>query len=235
MSDTYKYEGDELILFQHAINWKKYFSKQIKPFIKGNVLEVGVGIGATTQLLNDGTAKSWLMLEPDSAMANMLGEKISNKELPANVFLKKGTIDSFAEQLFDCIIYIDVLEHIEDDKGQLQKAAALLNDNGCLIVLSPAFQYLYSPFDKAIGHCRRYTKRMTIDITPEKLTLISNKYYDSMGFFAGLTNKLLLKQKYPTQKQVLFWDRWIVPISSITDKIFFHQFGKSIIAVWRKR
>ena len=54
MTESFKYQGDELELFQHAKNWKKYFSRQIKPFIKGNVLEVGAGIGATTLLLNDG-------------------------------------------------------------------------------------------------------------------------------------------------------------------------------------
>lgn len=75
MTESFKYQGDELELFQHAKNWKKYFSRQIKPFIKGNVLEVGAGIGATTLLLNDGTASKWLMLEPDEQMSNSLKRK----------------------------------------------------------------------------------------------------------------------------------------------------------------
>ena len=55
MEKAFTYEGDELELFQHAKNWKSYFSKVTKPFIKGDVLEVGAGIGATTQLLNNGS------------------------------------------------------------------------------------------------------------------------------------------------------------------------------------
>jgi len=57
---------------------------------------------------------------------------------------------------------------------------------------------------------------------------------DSMGFFASLVNKLLLKQSYPTHKQVQWWDKRLIPVSKITDRIFFYSFGKSILAVWKK-
>ncbi len=233
MTDAFKYQGSELELFQHAKNWKNYFSRIINPFIKGRVLEVGAGIGATTLLLNDGTAVYWLMLEPDTEMCSLLEKKMNSKEFPVNTKLKPGTIDTITES-FDTIIYIDVLEHIEADAEELKKAAALLNPGGHIIVLSPAFQFLYNPFDKAIGHYRRYTRKKLKRITPAGLTISSNRYYDTVGYFAALINKLLLRQKYPTIKQVLFWDRWMVPVSKFLDKLFFHRFGKSIIAVWQK-
>ncbi len=233
MTDSFKYEGDELVLFQHAKHWKKYFSRQIKPFIKGNVLEVGAGIGATTLLLNDGSATKWLMLEPDENMCAVLRRKIINKELPQNCELQNGTINEVVPA-FDTIIYIDVLEHIQSDAEEMRKAAALLNRDGYIIVLSPAFQSLYNPFDKAIGHYRRYTRSIFRKITPEGLQFISSRYYDTVGYFAALINKLLLRKKYPTQKQVLFWDNWMIPVSKLTDKLFFHSFGKSVIGVWKK-
>jgi 2-polyprenyl-3-methyl-5-hydroxy-6-metoxy-1,4-benzoquinol methylase len=233
MTDSFKYEGDELVLFQHAKHWKKYFSQQIKPYIKGNVLEVGAGIGATTFLLNDGSATKWLLLEPDEAMSAGLKKKIEEKELPANCQLQTGTIDNVTST-FDTIIYIDVLEHIEKDAEEMEKAAAILNTEGHIIVLSPAFQFLYNPFDKAIGHHRRYNKKIIKNITPAGLQLLSSKYYDSVGYFAALMNKLFLRKKYPTQQQVFFWDNWMVPVSKVTDNIFFHSFGKSIIGVWKK-
>ncbi len=233
MNDSFKYQGNELELFQHAKQWKRYFSQQIQPYIKGNVLEVGAGLGATTLLLNEGKNPLWLMLEPDETMSSSLQKKITSNELPVNCKVQTSTIESL-NSTFDTIIYIDVLEHIEKDSDELKKAAMLLNDNGKIIVLSPAFQFLYSPFDKAIGHYRRYSKAMLKNITPEGLKIISNKYYDSIGFFASVVNKILLRQKYPTAKQVLFWDRWMVPVSKISDKLFFNSFGKSIIAIWKK-
>ena len=233
MSESFKYPGDELTLFQHATNWKKYFSGQIKSFIKGNVLEAGAGIGATTLLLNDGSANQWLMLEPDEKMSETLKKKIEANEFPANCRLQTGTIGKLTST-FDTIIYIDVLEHIEADAEEMKKAAALLNTGGHIVVLSPAFNHLYSPFDKAIGHCRRYNKKMLRDITPAGLQVCSIRYYDTVGYFAALLNKLFLRQKYPTLKQVRFWDKWMVPVSKIKDQLLFHSFGKSIIAVWKK-
>jgi 2-polyprenyl-3-methyl-5-hydroxy-6-metoxy-1,4-benzoquinol methylase len=233
MTDSFKYQGHELELFQHAQRWKKYFSQQIKPLLNGMVLEVGAGLGATTLLLNNGSFKQWVLLEPDEEMSRLLQQKKAAGELPGNCQLQKGTIDGLAQK-FDTIIYIDVLEHIEEDKEERKKAAALLNPGGHIIVLSPAFQFLYSPFDKAIGHFRRYNKTMVRQLTPAGLHIVSNKYYDSVGYFAGLMNKLLLRQQYPTLKQVLFWDRWMVPVSKLTDHLVFHQFGKSIICIWEK-
>jgi len=233
MSDSFKYPGDELVLFQHAKHWKKYFSKQIMPYIKGDVLEVGAGIGSTTLLLNDGSAKQWLMLEPDEQMYQLLKEKTGSNLFPSNCRLQSGTIDGVSA-MFDTIIYIDVLEHIENDAEEMKKAAGLLNEGGHIIVLAPAFQSLYSPFDKAIGHYRRYSKKKLKRIAPAGLKLMSCKYYDSVGYFASVMNKLFLKQKMPSLKQVRFWDRWMVPVSIVTDKVFFHSFGKSIIAVWEK-
>ena len=233
MSESFKYPGEELVLFQQATHWKKYFSRPIKPYIKGNVLEVGAGIGSTTLLLNDGSADQWLMLEPDAQLSAQLRSKIETKALPDNCRLQTGTIDQLPST-FDTIIYIDVLEHIENDAEEMKKAARLLRAGGHVVVLSPAFQFLYSPFDKTIGHCRRYNKKMFRHITPEGTQLISNKYYDTVGYFAALMNKLILRQKYPTLNQVKFWDKWMVPVSKISDQLFFHSFGKSIIAVWKK-
>ncbi|NOT51635.1 MAG: class I SAM-dependent methyltransferase [Chitinophagaceae bacterium] len=231
MSDPFKYPGNELELFQHAKHWKKYFSKQVRPFIKGNVLEVGAGIGSTTSLLNDGSAKQWLMLEPDEQMSNVLRGKL--KDLPSNSTVQSGSIDSVKEK-FDTIIYIDVLEHIENDSTEVNKAADLLQEDGHIIILAPAFQSLFSPFDKAIGHYRRYNRQLLKAIKPKDLKIISTRYYDSMGYFASLMNKFFLKQKYPSLKQILFWDKWMVTLSTITDKLFFHSFGKSIITIWKK-
>jgi hypothetical protein len=42
MTDDFKYQGDELVLFQHAENWKKYFSFKLRPYIKKDVLEAQV-------------------------------------------------------------------------------------------------------------------------------------------------------------------------------------------------
>jgi ubiquinone/menaquinone biosynthesis C-methylase UbiE len=236
MNENYLYPGKELQLFGNAENWKKYFSSIIKKYCTGSVLEAGAGIGGTTVLLNNNSPVKWILLEPDMQMCNILENKIISGDLPGNCIVRKGTINSLnGNEKFNTILYIDVLEHIEKDDTEMEKAANLLSNGGYLIVLSPAFQVLFSPFDRAIGHHRRYTKKKMKRITPYTLKLEQLTYLDSIGYFASLANKIFLKQKYPTQNQVMFWDKWMIPVSKLTDKLFFHSFGKSIIGVWQKK
>jgi hypothetical protein len=146
-----------------------------------------------------------------------------------------GTVQNInSGERFDTIIYVDVLEHIEHDYDELVLAASRLRTSGCIVVLSPAHQYLFSPFDAAIGHFRRYNRRSLRRITPPTLVLESMYYLDSVGLAASLSNVIFLRQSLPTIAQIQFWDRWIIPISRITDKVFRYRLGKTIVAVWRK-
>ena len=145
-----------------------------------------------------------------------------------------GTLQSLTGQLFDTIIYIDVLEHIENDSEELNRAASHLRPGGHLIVLSPAHQRLFSPFDAAIGHFRRYDRKMLQAISPAGLRLERMRYLDCAGLILSAANMLLLRQSMPTKAQLGFWDRWIVPVSRVFDKPFRYSLGKTIIAIWER-
>lgn len=228
-----EYIGSELSLFQHATTWKRYFGNSLQPYIKGDVLEVGAGMGGTTPYLLTDQVKSWTCLEPDTELAANIHEKILNKQLPANCKLITGTLEDVRHQ-YHTILYIDVIEHIEDDRAELQRAYEALLPGGTLIVLVPAFQMMFSEFDKAIGHYRRYTKTRLRAAAPPALALHRMFYLDSVGLAASLVNKLMLKQSYPTHGQIRFWDRVLVPVSKLSDKLMMHSFGKSLIGIWKK-
>src|ERR1700724_1949098 len=118
----FKYAGSELELFEKARNWKAYWRAQIAGFVRGEVLEVGAGIGANTLTLAGLDYERWTCLEPDAALA-------ARVTLPPDGRHKSvaGTIgDLPPDAKFDAILYIDVLEHIEDDKAEMAHAAALL-------------------------------------------------------------------------------------------------------------
>ena len=235
MKDPYIYPGQELVFFDQAVNWKKYFSSYIKPFIGKRVLEVGGGIGSTTRLLNDGTALQWTILEPDETMYKTLKKKQETDPGFANCFIRQGTISQLEpSEKFDTVIYIDVLEHIEDDKQETIRSMDHLLPNGNLVILCPAFNLVFSPFDKAVGHYRRYTSKTLKAAMPKELRLIDLRYMDSVGFFASVVNKLFLHQTVPSHKQIQTWDKLMIPVSKWADKIFFHSFGKSILGIWRK-
>lgn len=235
MHDLSTYPGKELELFEKAVNWKKYFSSIIKPYVKTEVAEVGAGLGANTLLLYNNNVSKWTLFEPDISMVTLLQKKLAAGELPGTCTVINGPLPSaVVSPQYDTIIYIDVLEHIEEDKKEVDTATRLLKPGGHLIILSPAFPFLYSPFDKAIGHYRRYTKKTLQQLIPSALSRVKLKYLDSTGFLLSMMNRLFLKQKYPTQRQVDFWDQFAVPVSGITDRIVIYSFGKSILGIWKK-
>jgi hypothetical protein len=138
------------------------------------------------------------------------------------------------EERFDTIIYIDVLEHIENDQEELKASGAHLKPGGFLVVLSPAHQSLYTPFDEAIGHHRRYNKKTLLAVVPDDLELVEMKYLDCVGATASLGNRFLLKQRTPNPKQLAVWDKLMIPLSKLVDPLLGYRAGKSVLGVWRK-
>jgi SAM-dependent methyltransferase len=55
------------------------------------------------------------------------------------------------------IVLLDVLEHVSDPVLVLRNAKTVLHQNGAIIVTVPAYQFLFSDWDRALGHYRRYT------------------------------------------------------------------------------
>ncbi len=231
----FKYVGSELELFAAVHNWKSYWSSCIRPFIAGDTVEVGAGIGSNTRYLDQGGVRRWVCLEPDSRLILQLTENLAQTTDPKRYEIVRGTVqDLNAGRDFDTIIYIDVLEHIERDREELAAASSLLRANGRIIILSPAHQWLYTPFDKAIGHFRRYNRPMLRSITPPNLRLEKLLYLDSAGLVLSMANLLLLRQSMPTKTQLHFWDQWVIPVSRVLDKSLVNSIGKSIVGIWRR-
>lgn len=231
---SYNYPGVELELFTSARNWKRYWSNHINPFIGQNVLDVGAGIGSNLELLWHVPA-SWTCLEPDPFLCQRLYEKANLLNASTFITVLNATISDLPiTSDFDTILYIDVLEHIEKDVIELRNASNYLGNGGHLIVLAPAYQFLYSPFDKAIGHFRRYTKRSLLRATPKGFKLKYCSYLDSIGLFASLANKIVLRSRTPSFNQISSWDSFLVPASRVADKFLGYSFGRSVCLVWEK-
>jgi SAM-dependent methyltransferase len=225
--------GDELNLFAVATTWKSYVHFHLRPYLSGDILEVGAGIGAATAAFYDGTQRRWVCLEPDRDLADRIKSNLAPELINCEVIV--GTLsDLDPEEQFDSILYIDVLEHIEADAAELARAASRLKANGTLAILAPAFPWLYSPFDAAVGHYRRYTKASLRSVVPADLRETKLIYLDSAGLLASLGNKLLLRSPIPSRAQIQFWDRAMVPISRYADRALNHMIGKSILGVWQK-
>jgi|TARA_B100001059_G_C17646696_1_gene482218 SAM-dependent methyltransferase len=224
-----KYPGAELDNFDKATIWRKYIFLLIKKFIRGSVLEVGAGIGSFTSNYKDIPSKLTLS-EIDNNNLYIIKEKFSNENIN---FTNKVTKD--LNEKFDTIMYLNVLEHIEKDKNEISQAFEKLNVNGYLIILVPAHNELYSNFDKAVGHFRRYKISFFKDIKIKDSKLINLIYLDALGYFLYFLNKIFFKEEvYPSKLKILIWDKIFTPLTFFLDKILFYKFGKNILYVIKK-
>jgi SAM-dependent methyltransferase len=230
---NFAYQGAELDLFAGAKNWKSYWSREIEPFLKGDVLEVGAGIGSNIRYLDRPGLGQWVCLEPDAALARKLGARLAQSSRMPPIEIMCGTLETVTGRQFDTILYIDVLEHIERDGEELATAARCLRPGGHLVVLSPAYHWLFSRFDDALGHFRRYGSRALRRLTPPGLRLERLWHLDSAGLIASIGG-LWLRQQMPSRTQISIWDRGLVPLSRVTDRMLAHCVGRSVVAVWEK-
>jgi SAM-dependent methyltransferase len=228
----FAYAGSELEIFEKAVHWKRYFAGHMAPYIHGDVLEAGAGIGANLKIFAHLDFRHWTCLEPDRGMAERLRGSLPDASRYEAVV---GTLQDLPGRRFDAILYVDVLEHIEDDQAELRRAASHLNPGGAVIVLSPAHQWLFTPFDQAIGHFRRYSKRGLAAAAPPELRQEKLIYLDTVGLAASTANRLFLKSAMPTNAQIQTWDRLMVPLSRFLDPLLGYQVGKSVLGVWRAR
>jgi SAM-dependent methyltransferase len=234
-SNDFVYVGTELDLFAQAENWKGYYGKFLRRRIAGRVLEVGAGIGGTTRILWNDKVERWLCLEPDAQLHGQLAAQSERGELPAGCEVRLGTLaDLPADEQFQTILYIDVLEHIEDDQGEVEHAARHLAPGGHLIVLAPAHNWLFSPFDRAVGHFRRYNRPGLLKLGVSGLVAVAARYFDSVGMLASLANKALLRASSPTVSQIRLWDRVMVPCSRVLDPVLGHSLGKTVVVIWQR-
>jgi len=214
--------------FDLARNYRNYQLDLIRKFVGGNILEVGPGRGEIIENFICADNKI-TMIDTDEEMCKVIRERFKNSD----VRILNSNISSLEEK-FDTILYMDVIEHIENDIKELDQAISKLNKNGKLVIIVPAFSILFSDFDKSVGHFRRYTKKNFFNYKNSEVKLCNLKYFDSLGFFILFLSKIL---KFKGNSKAVFgikvWNM-LIPISRLIDKIIFHSLGKSLICVYEK-
>jgi SAM-dependent methyltransferase len=145
----------------------------------------------------------------------------------------------------DCVTALDVLEHIPDDHGAVAEIGRVLRPGGTVVVTVPALMSLWSDWDVALHHQRRYS-------APELRTLFGDSQWEILHL--NFTNVVV----FPAVWLVRRWQRRraagtnarmedVVPpawINRILQGIFVQlglvrgirfPFGVSLILVARKR
>lgn len=210
--------------------------ENIKNALGKNIIEIGCGIGTIIKLI----------LRKDNEIT---GVDISDKYIK---FLKKqyknvknlkfiksdifGLPKKVKNKFFDTVVMVNVLEHIKDDDKALKIVNKLLKKNGKIALMVPAFNMLFGPLDKSVGHFRRYNKNQLKELLIRNGFVIQKIYYmNFIGFFGWFINVRLLRKDYTPQAQTYFFDKFFVPIIRKIEKWLKPPFGQSLIAIAIKK
>tara|TARA_B110000438_G_C15741422_1_gene618652 strand:- start:82 stop:771 length:690 start_codon:yes stop_codon:yes gene_type:complete len=224
------YPGKELENFDLASIWRKYIYFLIKKYIKGSVLEVGAGIGSFTNNYSSLENNGITLTEIDNNNYKIIKERFKNR----NYFFYQSVTKELKGK-FNTIMYLNVLEHIEKDTVEINDALEKLDDNGYLIILVPAHNKLYSKFDEAVGHFKRYEIDYFNKLKLNNAVIEKTFFLDCMGYFLYYINGVFFKEDvYPSKLKILIWDKIFTPITFFLDKILNYKFGKNLLCVIKK-
>lgn len=200
----------EFAALREARNYRAALLRDFHPYLRGNVLEVGAGIGQiTTGLRQNSEIHKLLSIEPNSGFCAQL-----RAQLPQHDLLQ-GTIgDLQSETEWNTIVSINVLEHIESDREELAAYHRVLQPtHGALCLFVPARPEIYAPLDKDLGHFRRYTKLgLRTKLEEAGFKIVRFRYYNFVGYFAWWASFCLLKKRSIDVAAVRLFDRVIFPM-----------------------
>ena len=227
-----QYFGKDLEAMSFAVNYHKWIMAEFRPYLGISTAEVGAGVGNFSKLILNSNISSLTAFEPSQNMYPFLKEALAQDKRAKTVndfFWRKNIGESY-----DSILYVNVLEHIENEVDELGNAYEALCRNGHLLIFVPALPWLYSEFDKQVGHYRRYlTKDIITLIEQAGLSIIKVKYFDIVGIIPWYINFVLFKNSL-SGDSVSYYDNFIIPPMRFIEQLMVPPVGKNILLVAKK-
>ncbi|OGM04446.1 hypothetical protein A2715_05070 [Candidatus Woesebacteria bacterium RIFCSPHIGHO2_01_FULL_39_32] len=222
--------GEYTLQIMKLAGWyNNWLFSLVKPYLKGKILEVGTGIGNFTYLLaKEGEVTS---IDIDKVYINKLKKSVSIKVGYGDI--EKGTY-FFSKKKFDCIVCMNVLEHIKNDSVALENMLSLLKPKGRLILLIPAHKFAYGRLDKNLGHYRRYSKgEIVLKLVGSGFKVKKLNFLNFFGIVGWFLNSRLLKRDVLPSSQLRIFDLISRPFLFV-EKFIEPRMGLSILVVAEK-
>ena len=205
----------------------------LSPHIGNNVLEVGSGLGLITEMLvNEG--KRVTALEPDANLFEQFSRNITSSNVRGHCLTLVEYLEKFpSDNSFDTILYVNVLEHISDDIGELKTALGVMKEDAKIVIFVPASPRLYGTMDWISGHFRRYRMNELKSVAEiAGLRTVECRAFDPIGVLPYWIMYRLLKRRTLSASSVSLYDKVIIPFSAaIPSKVIRRTGGKNLILV----
>ena len=221
--------SDNLEAMTDAVNYNRFLMDCVLNEVRSGdrVLDFGAGSGTYADMLAlRGVVAD--VLEPDADLRNGLAER--------GYRVLDAAITSEDTPPYDVVYTLNVLEHIKNDQEAAEGLAAMLAENGRLVVYVPAFEVLFSSMDVKVEHFRRYRRKELERILRNAgLTIVRSTYCDPIGFLATLAFKLVGNNDGSINPRALrFFDRVLFPLSRALHSVTGSLFGKNVLVVATK-
>ena len=221
------------IQMEDADNYNDWTFRLFRSCLAGDVLEVGCGVGSfTRRIIDHGQLTRLLSIDISPEAVEHCRSRLSRPNLNIQCIdarLVRGE--------FDAIVCMNVLEHIEDDRGMLEHLLSLLRPGGTLFLLVPAHMSLFSRFDLENGHFRRYNKRgmraLASSVPLARQFRLKQFYFNAVGALGyWFVYKALRKAPDPAgMAEIDLFDRWMVPILRRVEGRWV-PFGLSLVSIF---
>src|SRR3954468_18672697 len=233
------YPGKDLEAMSFAVKYHRWLLGEFSQFIGKRVVEVGAGTGSFSEMLLEMDPDSLSLVEP-SEMFEQLEKNVAANGNKTVIDLYNSIFEDVAEKITaskpDTIIYVNVLEHVEDDERELALIHRSLVDGGRCLIFVPAMRSLFSEFDRDIGHFRRYQKReLETKAGNAGFKVIKSQYFDFAGILPWFVKYRLLRSRTMGGGAVSAYDDLVVPVMSRVESLMKPPIGKNVLMVAEKR
>jgi SAM-dependent methyltransferase len=214
---------------EHAENYNRWLADLTRPYLGDDPVEAGSGLGGNAALWLANGLPRLTVSELDEEAVERLRQRFA---ADGRVDVAQIDLATAPAASHSSCVALNVLEHIEDDVAALRGAARLVRPGGAVVMFAPAFQFAAGPFDRAIGHFRRYT-RVTISRAYENagLRVASVRYVNAPGLLAWFVSVRMLGHTPREGVLLRAWDRGVVPLIRKGERRFAPPFGQSVLAV----
>ncbi|HPO09663.1 MAG TPA: class I SAM-dependent methyltransferase [bacterium] len=207
---------------------------RIEPWVGNRILEGGCGNGNITEFL---LTKEFVLsadINPTNLQALQARFRDHENLSVLNLDLTHPALKDCAVHRFDTVVCLNVLEHIERHETVLQSFHHILQPDGLLVLLVPAYPWLFGTLDSALGHVRRYGKAELKTLLEQAgFRIVHHSYLNMMGILGWWLNGKLLKRDLLPSAQLDLYEG-LVPLFRCLEQITRHSMGLSHIIIGAK-
>lgn len=223
-----------LNVIEKANLFNKWMYNTISPFCNGRILEIGSGIGNISNFfIHEG--KDIVLTDLRDNYCEILKKKYGNTVLRIDIVNPNFDLEYISLfESFDTVYALNVIEHIENDKLAVANCKKLLKKNGRLVILVPAYQYLFCRFDNELGHYRRYTHHSLAKIIKANgLSINKTFYFNAFGLVGWFIFGKMLGHQAINSGEMNLYNR-LTPVLKLADLLTLKRIGLSVICISEK-